>query len=230
MKTLAFAFALLVMFVVTGQTQVIKQNGGVASTISPASVNASTVTITGAGTACFTAGGLAINCASGSVTASSVTVQNAFQVSGATFTVATTGIVSAPSQPGFFASTGTVTVTHNTVQTMNYATTNFNRNGVLDASAGTGTVPTGGDGIYLVSCHAFFATNGTGDRVMMIANGASTELRRTSTPPSSSFGVALDITYAESLAAGDVRKCRLYQSSGGDLTISAGWMTMVKLW
>lgn len=48
MKTLAFAFALLALFMVTGQTQVIKQNGGTPGTIAK-----STFTITGTGAKCF---------------------------------------------------------------------------------------------------------------------------------------------------------------------------------
>lgn len=45
--------AILMLVSIPASAQVIKQNGGVASTISPSVVNASTVTITGTGAKCF---------------------------------------------------------------------------------------------------------------------------------------------------------------------------------
>lgn len=94
------------------------------------------------------------------------------------------------------------------------------------------TVPTGGDGLYLITAQASFAANATGVRAL--------ELKKSGTAITDTQIVAANVVQyvplqdIQVLVAGDYIEMFAFQSSGGNLNVvngaTATFLTLVKLW
>lgn len=84
------------------------------------------------------------------------------------------------------------------------------------------TIPSGWSGVYELVFQCDFATSGSGaDRIGAInVNGAS-DLVRCRYPPQATFAHRIHVATSAYLTAGDYVTARVYQSSGGALTINA---------
>lgn len=96
------------------------------------------------------------------------------------------------------------------------------------------TIPTGGDGLYLVGGAVTFDANATGQRGVRVAKNGTAIAGTGEVRNTAGAGVTVtSTTHLVSLVAGDYVELQAYQSSGGALNISntdvsRGWV--VKLW
>lgn len=148
----------------------------------------------------------------------------AVNIAGSTFTVANSGIISAPSQPGIaLALTNNEAVLSGAFRTIPWGKQQYKRNIAhpgfdAAASSGTVTIPTGGAGIYFLSCSLQWAANATGARIARILiNGSS--IADSLLPGNGSVEVITTAVRMVSLAAGDAVTCSGFQDSGGNLNV-----------
>lgn len=80
------------------------------------------------------------------------------------------------------------------------------------------TIPTGGDGLYLVVGGTSFAGNATGDREVMISKNG-TLMQYAVLPVSATTTTVLQVTFIGAAVAGDYFEVNGYQSSGGALNV-----------
>jgi hypothetical protein len=120
----------------------------------------------------------------------------------------------------------------------------FDVGGMHSTSSNTSrfTVPTGGDGLYLITTVVVFAANGTGLRRAQIRkNGAELVGLSGNTVMhgvTAAGDVGVPLTAIADLAAGDYLEVYAWQSSGGALNINSGaagsrdlsQAQIVKLW
>lgn len=127
------------------------------------------------------------------------------------------------------------TLTTATVTTITFDSELFDIGGMHDPSTFTSrlTVPTGGDGLYLVSAICPFASNAVGQRQLRITkNGQNT----TETTPYCilpagivGFVMTLEHTLLIPMIAGDYVEMDAYQDSGGNLNAGDGGTSRTQL-
>lgn len=84
------------------------------------------------------------------------------------------------------------------------------------------TIPSGQDGIYLISGNATFAVNATGiRRLQFIFNGVTTRSAQQVVPPASANGATVSTSMVSLLAAGDYVEVMAFQSSGVSLDVGS---------
>jgi hypothetical protein len=84
------------------------------------------------------------------------------------------------------------------------------------------TIPTGGDGTYMLGCHVEFANNATGIRtVLIVVNGTTTQTTVRDVSPSASDASRLACSTLQKLAAGDYVEVQVVQTSGGNLNVAS---------
>lgn len=83
------------------------------------------------------------------------------------------------------------------------------------------TVPAGFGGKYLIFCSAEWVNNATGIRQILVRkNGTTITGIDTRINNGADYNVQMSLTFVDSLAAADYVEYRVYQSSGGNLTLS----------
>ena len=93
------------------------------------------------------------------------------------------------------------------------------------------TVPTGGDGLYLVKCAASFASNATGRRTISVyKNGGAVVGSSFEQPPLTGVETPLSTSSLIHAVAADTIGCNVFQTSGGGLNVASGSIEIVKLW
>lgn len=162
----------------------------------------------------------------GTITPAAITVQNS------TFTVAASGIISAPSQPRV-RSTRATQVTVNGFNQV-YFGADATNTGIthLTTSSDTFTVPTAGDGWYHIECHVPFDAGAGAYRYVEIDKGGVSIVTANTNANASLYGTTTASTDIQ-LAAADAITCKVYQDTGGALNIcnaAACNFTMTKLW
>ena len=158
----------------------------------------------------------------GTVTAAStMTVKGAaFSVGGSTLTVATSGIVTAASQPSVLVARNVSVQSIPDVQMVDiyWQTVQHDRNGMFDATSASNTLTARGAGIYLVHCGVSFAASVTGTiRTVRIITG-STYVDTNDSGVGNNV-ITVENTTVLSLADGAGVKCRAYQDSSAGLNI-----------
>lgn len=133
-------------------------------------------------------------------------------------------------------------VNNDTDTALTFDTEDFDVGGLHSTSANTSriTIPTGGDGLYLIVAHAFFATNSTGYRRFYFqkngsAHGSAVEVDGDA-GNADLLGVSNQLLVP--LVATDYIEAFVRQTSGGALTVGAGGTSRifanqifaVKLW
>lgn len=79
-------------------------------------------------------------------------------------------------------------------------------------------------GLYTVKAHATFASNTTGSRRLLITVNGNIVAREDNGAPPGTTG--LGATYEATLAAGDVVKAQVLQTSGAALDVTWSWLTI----
>lgn len=153
---------------------------------------------------------------SGTITPDAITVK------GSTFTVATTGIVSAPSQPSVGAyRTTTQSIPNNAFTEVYFDTDEYDNSNLHDVSdsSSTFTIPAGGGGVYATACMLKYGAGTGAWQVRVSVNGAHRLLGTGRLDSGNTMGGVA--TGDIKVAAGDVVKCIAYQNSGGALNVEA---------
>lgn len=158
---------------------------------------------------------------------------NAFSVGSSSLSVSG-GIIGGAGQPGgrFYRNSTAQTIVSGVGTTIFSDTQSYGQGGIsrVATSSDTITVPSGGGGIYLISCGVQFQTGATGERFVYISiNGldhAQTQVQSASTITSL---VATDIL---NLSAADVIKCGVRFNGGGTALIygTGTFIAAQKLW
>ena len=113
-------------------------------------------------------------------------------------------------------------INNTTDTTISFDTEDADTDGFIAVTSDTITIPSGLDGVYMITAFVAFASSpGTNSNVRLEIGGTTGDYRVT--PVDSSVGyqsVAVSVTIA--LAATNTIKLRCYQSSGGAMNVTAG--------
>lgn len=170
--------------------------------------------------------------------AGGASVTGAFAVASATFTVATTGIVSAPSQPGVSASTVAVTsfdmnIPDSSWTQIYFGAESFDRQNMhsVTASSDSIAIPTGGDGIYITNGMIHYDSNATGTRMVAIYIDGALDTTGCSEYKlaGGTFGSTASFSCLRNYTAGQVVTLRTYQDSGGPRGYKLAALSLYKL-
>lgn len=118
----------------------------------------------------------------------------------------------------------TQSIANNTTTSVTFDTEAFDDGGMHSTTTNTSrvTIPTGGDGTYLVGAHVEFAANATGHRTLLITvNGTSTQTTVRENSVSGTLETRLACSSLVQLVAGDYVEARVVQTSGGSLNVAA---------
>lgn len=126
---------------------------------------------------------------------------------------------------------------HNTTQTIsNGTTTALNLNsedldvgGLHDPATNNSriTIPSGGDGVYLIHGRCSFAPDADGTRQVMIFKNGSTDMASNQMSFNSASGATiLEVLAVLALVATNYVEIRAYQTSGGDLAVGSATRTI----
>lgn len=151
-----------------------------------------------------------------------------------------TQFIDSPTQPRCSAYNNTTqSINDSTFTALTFNSEDFDVASMHDTASNTSrlTVPTGGDGVYLVIGHASFAGNATGARVAQLYKNGATALKRT-TMNNAGAGTTVLVPVSEILVlvAGDYIELRALQDSGGALNTGSATrdltntLSMIKLW
>jgi hypothetical protein len=123
----------------------------------------------------------------------------------------------------FIYGTANQTISNATVTTVPFGAENFDSDGFHDNATNNSriTIPTGKGGKYLVVAQSAFAANLTGFRqTRILKNGTAVQISVANNNASNTVDLQNNISYILSLAAADYIEMAVYQSSGGNLTLS----------
>lgn len=149
------------------------------------------------------------------------------------------GFVNSPTQPRCFVTRSTdQTLADSTSTAITFDTERFDIGAMHDTGSNTSrlTVPTGGDGVYLIMAMVSFATNSTGLRsVALKKNGTTNTTSVQAAGASGSNPTNVPVMVIDALVATDYYETVAFQSSGGNLAVSSGanngvQFMAVKLW
>lgn len=113
-------------------------------------------------------------------------------------------------------------IPNNTWTTIQMSTENFDEGGDFDNSTYTFTVPTGGDGLYLITAQVFWSANGANDFYLDIYKNGTTSIARDSEKSAAGNNQTQRVTRIAELSATDTILIRAYQNSGGAVNIVGG--------
>lgn len=83
------------------------------------------------------------------------------------------------------------------------------------------TIPTGGDGRYLINVYTSFESNSSGRREVWFEKNAATEYSRVRLPAAQGAATSMSATIELALVAGDFVQVRVRQNSGSTLQVYA---------
>ena len=145
-----------------------------------------------------------------------------------------TQFVDSPTQPRASVFNSAVqTLTTGSITTLTFDSEDFDVGAMHSTSSNTSrlTVPTGGDGLYLISIAVNFVSNNSGSRIVYVKKNGSGAF--TITKPSVGSGVVTSVesVFLMSLVATDYVEIQGQQDSGGNLDVTtATRFQIVKLW
>lgn len=151
------------------------------------------------------------------------------------------GVATGAAQPraGAYHAT-TQSLTNNTETAVLFNTEDYDVGAMHDTASNTSrfTVPTGGDGLYLLTGTVDFIASATGIRYLRWRKNGATAISGTmSQPGNASYNTQLVHTVVAALVAGDYVELVAYQDSGGALNIGdaatryiQNTAQIVKLW
>lgn len=203
-------------------------------TTSPATALDVNGTITATAISAPTLGDMTVN--GQIIVTGTVTVQgNGLSVSGSTFTVGSTGNISAPSQAGAAVVGYSQSIDAAVDQKLYWgavAAPGYVNQNVYNATTSSGTFTARGAGIYLFCVVGSFDASGTGRRILTpYLNGVAAKGNAEVPPGAATYG-SLQSCVTWLLANGDTADWRVQQTSGGALTWFGqnAWVSFQKLW
>lgn len=115
--------------------------------------------------------------------------------------------------------TVTISIPNVTETTVTFDQERFDTNALHSTSINTGRLTAPVAGKYLIFANVVFLANATGERVALVRlNGGTANIAYGNNMPGSGFA-SINLATVYSLAAGDYVELRVFQSSGGALTI-----------
>ena len=128
------------------------------------------------------------------------------------------------------AASQTITTATNTAIALNetdvYDTDNFHETVTNPSRV---TIPTAMGGIYLLVGFVTFAASATGNRIIFLRSGGATSLAGEATAGTATNGTQMNVSDVRSLAAAEYVELMVYQSSGGDLGVTASYLVAIKI-
>lgn len=237
LKNIIFSLTILIPALSHAGVQPISHPSPNSGTITPAAVSASTLTVD-TNTLKTVAGKVGIGTASPCSTctlhvAGGASVTGAFAVGQANFTVTTTGIVNAPSQPAVVLHQSYGQDVRNGLNTQIFwDTAVLNTQNMWNiASSATVTVPA--TGVYAINCAVVMggAPNGTAQKLNIYVGGSQVSQTGNRASPNSD----ISISHAYPMTAGQGVDCRITTDSTGAsaktiATTGYSIFSVVKLW
>lgn len=117
-----------------------------------------------------------------------------------------------------------ISINNTTATALTFNTETHDDGGMHSTTSNTSrvTVPSGGDGWYVITGNVEFKNNATGQRaIAILLNGTSNIATQRAVSASSSTNTQLSVATQYPLAAGDYIELTAYQSSGGALDVVA---------
>lgn len=117
-----------------------------------------------------------------------------------------------------------ITIATGTSTKLTFNTEDFDYGGMHSTSTNTGriTIPTGGDGTYLIGAQVLWAANGTGIRDINIKLNNTTYLaQNTALTAGAGTTMTMSTSTLVALTATDYIEVEVYQNSGGNLSATA---------
>jgi hypothetical protein len=117
-----------------------------------------------------------------------------------------------------------ISINNTTATALTFNTETNDSGGMHSTTSNTSrvTVPSGGDGWYVITGNVEFAANATGQRaIAILLNGTSNIATERAVAASAAANTQLSIATQYPLAAGDYIELTAYQSSGGALNVVA---------
>lgn len=156
------------------------------------------------------------------------------------FGIDSTQFIDSPTQPRavvFNSATQAIADSTTTAITFDSETTDVGALHSTSVNTSRLTVPTGGDGFYLVTAYIYFASNATGVRTLLL-NKSSTTVQSVSGPGNTAANpTSVHISWMGTLAAAEYVELFASQTSGGSLNIGnasnryqQNTFSIVKLW
>lgn len=150
-----------------------------------------------------------------------------------------TQFIDSPTQPRARAfNNATQSINDSTVTVVTLNSEDFDVGTCHDTGSNTSrlTIPTGGDGLYLIIAKAVFAANATGQRNLRILKNGSAIGTQTVATPAAGFSINLVNSIVDAGAAGDYYEMAVFQNSTGALNVGSATrvdsceLMFVKLW
>jgi hypothetical protein len=176
----------------------------------------------------------------------------AYREAANTYSLATAGVkalgidstqfIDSPTQPRCVAyNNGTQSLNNGTVTTITFDSEDVDTASMHSTVSNTSriTIPTGGDGFYLVFGRVSFTENATGNRISIIKLNATTDLSRGQFTGGSTITSGLHtapVMWAGILVAGDFLELQGFQDTGGALSTGSAtrsyssFLSVIKLW
>ena len=150
-----------------------------------------------------------------------------------------TQFIDSPTQPRARARNSAVqSVANNTLTALTLDTEDYDIGAMHSTASNTSrmTVPTGGDGLYLIIGKTAFAASATGNRLLRLTKNGSAIGADVAHEATATIGMQMMISCVEVLAAADYIELVAYQNTGGNLDVGGASaqqcseLTIVKLW
>jgi len=145
-----------------------------------------------------------------------------------------TQFIDSPTQPRALVTHSTTqSISNATLTALAFDTETYDVGGCHDTVTNNSrlTVPTGGDGLYLVVCQIEYANNATGIRMARIRKNGSANLGTVFVPAVNGDVTSFQCTAVVVLAAADYVEAIAYQTSTISLNVDAvSFLSFVKLW
>lgn len=181
-----------------------------------------------------TASGLVLRTTSGTAQSWNLeNVPNAFRIDDATsglipLSINLQDILSSATQPRVSAYNSTTqAITTGTHTAVTFDSENWDIGTLHSTSSSTSriTIPTGGDGLYHLTCAIYWDVSGVGQRLARIYKNGAALYPSSYAQANVTYGVTHNITAYYDLVAGDYLEVFVFQDSGGNLNISTATST-----
>lgn len=135
-----------------------------------------------------------------------------------------------PNHKGKATLTSAQSIANDTPQTVTWDSEEIDVGDIIDLGTNDDRITVSQAGVYLVVCHAVFASNATGRRSVGAIRNGSGSLGSEALPASSGVTTNLTFTVPFTLAASDYISMSVRQNSGGALNLNIGsFLAVIKL-
>jgi len=114
---------------------------------------------------------------------------------------------------------GAQTITTATTTNLEFDTETYDYNTIHDTSTNNDRITFEQTGVYIITCHANFASNGTGERMLLIEKNGTTLIAQQEWDTNEAGRTFMSITTMDSFTPTEYVVCQVRQTSGGNLNI-----------